>query len=608
MVSSNSLDEYIGGTVKHYSSLFTLPSREKIILSLLVLCILGGALGILLCRPSYSSFALGLIFGGSVFLVVIASDLVISRFFMIDDPIFNFRRCSALSLFSNLIWLGIILLGSIIGFFLENPGLWTKFFLLGFCAVLMVRLIVFSATSFANSGRVFLSSVLQPVLYMIPAFFAGPATGFGLTVSLILFVVLSVSVVGLTALLFTFFVNRVGKQAVGIPSLSLFKAFMANWTEDLNAPLESFFERLGSERDVGLSLLAFKGSRGVKAMMVVPAFHPGPFKNVGSSLFPSMIQDALENKLQCVVSVPHGLIGHGLDLSSQVQNRRVIESAFDSMDFPYFESNATPFMRVEKNGASSSCQVFGDCAFIALTLAPETMEDLPEELNSTIVSEAEKRGVSSAIIVDAHNSIDGHFNLAKAIGPLRIAAVSSLEKAVNCQRCPLEVGASRIVPKEFGIREGVGPGGISVVVTKVEGQKAAYVTVDGNNMISGLREKILSMLRDLGIVDGEVLTTDTHAVNGVVLTPRGYHPIGEAMDQWKLIEYVKDAAIRALNDLEPVEVSWCMKTISNIKVIGEQQVRALCALTEKAARQAKIMAATLFPMAGTFLTVMLVFV
>jgi putative membrane protein len=608
MISSDSLEGYMSEMVKRYSSLFTLPPQEKIVLYLFVSCVVLGLLTIMPLFPSYGGFALGLMFGVSFFLIAVSSDFVISRIFMKKDPIFNSRRCSALSLFSSLIWLGLVFLGCIISIFLESLDVWIRFFLLGYCAVLMLRLVVFSTVSFAHTGRVFLASVLHPTLYVILALLMAPLIGFNPTASLITFIPFSILVVGSTVLLFSFLINIIGKEAVGIPSLSLFKAFMASWTEDSNAPLESFFERIGSRRDVEVSWLAFTGSKEVKAMIVVPAFHPGPFRNVGSSLFPSMLQDALENKLQCIVSVPHGLVGHGLDLCSQVQSQKVIDSVLDSVDFSFLESRATPFVRVKKKGASTSCQMLGDCAFLTLTLAPETMEDLPEELNSAIVNEAEGQGLSSTIVVDAHNSINGPFNLETAMNPLKMAAVASLEETLSCQRCPFQVGASRIVPKEFGVEDGMGPGGISVIVTEVDGQKAAYVTIDGNNMISGLRGKILSMLWELGITEGEVLTTDTHAVNGVVLTPRGYHPIGEAMDQSKLVEYVRETAIEALKNLEPAKVSWHTETVPDIKVIGEEQIEALCTLTGRAARRAKRLAATLLPIAVVFLIIFLAFV
>ncbi|MDH5363068.1 MAG: DUF2070 family protein, partial [Aigarchaeota archaeon] len=179
--------------------------------------------------------------------------------------------------------------------------------------------------------------------------------------------------------------------------------------------------------------------------------------------------------------------------------------------------------------------------------------------------------------------------------------------ALSYSRHPFLVGASKVVPEEYGLKDGMGPGGISVIVTKVGDQMAAYVTIDGNNMISGLREKTLSVIRELGISAGEILTTDTHAVNGVVLVPRGYHPVGEAMDQSRLIEYIKEATITALNNLEPVEVAWSAKTVADIKVIGEKQIETLCGLSEKVAKRAKKLATTVFPTTGIFLTVLLAF-
>jgi putative membrane protein len=338
--------------------------------------------------------------------------------------------------------------------------------------------------------------------------------------------------------------------------------------------------------------------------MVVPALHPGPFKNLGSSLLPHLIQTALENKLGCVVSVPHGLFGHELDLSSQLQNQKVVEGVLSSINSSLNYSKATSFVRTRKNEAKASCQIFGECVLFTLTVAPKTMEDLPQELDSFIVGEAEKLGLS-ALIIDAHNSVQGPFDVNEAVESLKKAALDGLKKAVTHEQSPFEIGASKIVPKEFTVKEGMGPGGISVIVTKVGDQKAAYITIDGNNMVSGLREKIISMLREIGIADGEVLTTDTHMVCGVVLTERGYHPIGEAMDQEKLIHYVRQAAMNALENMEPAEVSWHTEIIPNVKVIGGKQIEALCLLADETARQAKKLALSLFSAAGVLLVLLL---
>jgi putative membrane protein len=421
------------------------------------------------------------------------------------------------------------------------------------------------------------------------------------------FLPVSILTTVLTVSLFTYLLDLTGKRTIGIASSSLFKAFLANWTEGLNAPLEAFFEKLGSERDARVSTLTFRTNRRMKAAIVVPALHPGPFKNLGSSLLPSLIQTTLENRLQCVVSVPHGLIGHEFDLSSQLQNQRVVEGVLGAIDSssPIY-SDATPFVATKRNGARVSCQIFGGCILLTLTMAPETMEDLPQELDSFIVKEAEKLGFS-ALVIDAHNSVEGPFNVDKAVISLREASVTSLEEVLNCERSSFEVGAAAVVPEEFTAKEGMGPGGISLIVTKVGDQKAAYVTIDGNNMISGLREKILSELEEIGIFCGEVLTTDTHAVCGVALTARGYHPIGEAIDQSKLISYIRQAAVDALNNLEPAEASWRTEIISNVNFIGEKQIDALCLVADRTAKQAKRLAVSLFSTATVLLILLLMF-
>lgn len=211
-----------------------------------------------------------------------------------------------------------------------------------------------------------------------------------------------------------------------------------------------------------------------------------------------------------------------------------------------------------------------------------------------------------AITIDAHNSIEGSVNLEREISSLEKAAVESLETALKSQKGLLEVGAANIVPPDLSAKDGMGPGGISVTAVKVKDQLTAYVTIDGNNMISGLRERILQKLDEIGFTDGEVLTTDTHAVNGIVLTPRGYHPLGEAIDPGKLIEYVTQAATKAKSNLESAEAVWLTKEIPNVRVIGERYIEILCVLVEKGFLRAKRLATIIFPLVGLIWTTLLI--
>ena len=284
---------------------------------------------------------------------------------------------------------------------------------------------------------------------------------------------------------------------------SLLKAFLLDWIMDLNAPLEELLENLGEEQDVEVSLMKF-GSSKPKAVMVIPSVHPGPFKNVGSSALPSMLKSALQKKLNCVVCVPHGLFGHELDLASQAQNQKLINRILESTDFEAAGAKATPFVTFSNGAATACCQIFGKFVFVSFTLAPKTTEDLPQDLGLYVREEAEKRGLTCSGVVNAHNSIDGVANMQESLDELKAVAVACLEKAVLQERVPFQVGAATVIPEEFTIREGMGPGGITTIVVKVSKQKTAYIVIDGNNMVSGLREKVLLALHSLGIDDGEI--------------------------------------------------------------------------------------------------------
>ena len=76
------------------------------------------------------------------------------------------RRTSAMSFYCWLLWLGFIALGTGFGFFF-GWLLWVKLALLGFGAVVTLRTIVLTATSYAAKWRQILSALLQPILCIV---------------------------------------------------------------------------------------------------------------------------------------------------------------------------------------------------------------------------------------------------------------------------------------------------------------------------------------------------------------------------------------------------------------------------------------------------------
>jgi predicted neutral ceramidase superfamily lipid hydrolase len=126
-------------------------------------------------------------------------------------------------------------------------------------------------------------------------------------------------------------------------------------------------------------------------------------------------------------------------------------------------------------------------------------------------------------------------------------------------------------------------------------------------MISGLREKILTALTDMGFDKSEVFTTDTHAVSAVVLGKRGYHPLGEAIDHALLLEYIKEAASKASEQLEECRAGNLSITVPQVRVIGTERLHALSTLVDLAFQRAKQVVVPVFGLEGVLLVVLLSF-
>jgi len=601
VVNSDPLSISMDKAVKHYSSLFKLPPYGKMISFLAFLCVGNGILSVIILFPSFYGLILGILLGASLLLTNIVLDHIISILVLRGDPIYDLRRTTGLSLFCWVFWLFFIFIGVIVAVWFGSIW-WIRLCLLGFSAVLIFRLTVLNATSFKSYSKLLAASFLQP----IPCVLQFMVVWARIDYSLFLFLIFAPAMSIISSWLFLSPLNRVGEKTLKVPSLSLLKAFLLNWVVDLNAPFETFLEQLGEEQNVEVSLIKFDSAK-PKAVIAVPSIHPGPFKNIGSSPLPSMLKASLENTLNCVACVPHGLLGHEFDLASQSQNQKVIAHVIDSVTFEGLETRATPFVKVSNGIATACCQMFGKSAFISFSLAPKTTEDFPQELGFFVSQEAERHGITCYTVVNAHNSIDENADTKEVLRSLKAVAVECLEKALSLKQLPFEVGVANVQPKEFSLKDGMGPGGITVTVVKVGAQKTAYVVIDGNNMVTGLREKILSTLSSIGINEGEIFTTDTHLVNAIVLVERGYHPVGEAIDHEKLIEYIQEATVAAASNLERVKVGCRKVEIHNVKVIGEKALETLCLLIDRAKRRAKRIVAPVFVSSGLILMLFLVF-
>jgi putative membrane protein len=211
------------------------------------------------------------------------------------------------------------------------------------------------------------------------------------------------------------------------------------------------------------------------------------------------------------------------------------------------------------------------------------MEDVPLEVGDEIIRKGRLHGTKQVALIDSHNSIGSSSDVPvlskEETYDLISAAEEALKYALKEDRSAFVIGVAKVVPIEFSINQGMGPGGIVALAIIVGEQKSLYVTIDGNNMVSGLRDKIIQALSD-HFDECEVLTTDTHVVNALTTNERGYYPIGEAIDHDLLISYVKDVALKAKDSVEEGTVSFKKIQINNIRVIGEEKIANLSMLID----------------------------
>jgi putative membrane protein len=529
------------------------------------------------------------------------SNLLLYFTFMKEDPLFYLRRCLAFSLFTMATWVVIFLISSVLAIFLPAFVFPDFAVVVGLFAVLPLRaLAVFSMSSTSFVKRT-IFTLMEPSLTALAV-----SAVFGISPGRIVMGMVTASLVGLTfAFALVSVVELYGRREIGFSPIRMFRAFLTDWLEGKNRDLESYLNELGVETEIDLAAFVFrpKGKSDIKGVVLVSNFHPGPFLNIGSSALPFLFQSVIRRRFNAVAMVPHGVSGHELNLVSQDQNARIIQWVLAKLETVRYLEKATPVIRAKNDFATATSQVFDGCALVTMTTAPYDMEDVPSEVKNRLSGLTHGRFRHLALI-DAHNCLTGPATMtSRKIGALEDAALSALQISSEHSSSKFSVGVSRRVPAGFTLKDGLGPGGISVLGIEADEQRFAYVNIDGNNMIRGLREKILESAKGVGFDDGEATTTDTHMVNGVVSARLGYHPVGEVGPTESLLGEVADACREAMVNLEPCEVGVFSGQMP-VTTLGSKSLRRVMHLVY---RISELTAITLFPMVPIIAALSLVF-
>ncbi|MEM3555819.1 MAG: DUF2070 family protein [Candidatus Micrarchaeia archaeon] len=366
-------------------------------------------------------------------------------------------------------------------------------------------------------------------------------------------------------------VNAPMKRTFGVSSIEAVSLFLAQWFER-SKKLEDMFEEVGVEIDTLLGVMAFRVKEKMKCIFVIPYVHYGPFGNLGGSEFPYLVSSALSEMFGGEVMVFHGTATHDFNPVSSEEAVKFIEKGKEVIGGMKF-GKATGSITTAKSG---TCRVHSLVVnrkgFVVLTRAPRTTEDVDFSLGLAFRNQAIAAGLEEAMVADAHNAETGEITRVEAGDPLSFEYMEAIKKAVESEKKPkaVKLGVASDSLIDLGKEAGIGRGGMKVALFEFNGERFAFVLLDGNGILPSTRKEMINAVKELG-VKCEVMTTDSHSTNvvgGVI------NPIGRKHGE-EVVRRACECVLRAAKNIEPVEADMKVVKVEGVRVFGVSQSQQL---------------------------------
>ena len=372
-------------------------------------------------------------------------------------------------------------------------------------------------------------------------------------------------------LLFLFAIRLKWEKYSSKNPLEIFKAYLEYYLNKNPEPFESMLEEMSKEEDLALSLLLLTTQAGERLSIFGLSAHFGPFGTIGGSSLPSRLIEEFENNGFRIVLL-RSLSDHRFNLPSWRQVEKIREKMVEALSSAEClgECRASIIQKEAEGYCITTIRVCSYC-IVLLSCPGHSVEDLPPEWLPAFSDIVSRHGLTTLIVVDAHNSIDS--SNWKVSEPDRETLYRLLHSALeNLEEQPqkdLKIGFNRILPTVLP-RDEIGPGGISTVVFNTGGENHVLILIDGNNMVSGLRNYLVNNLKSiLGVSTLEVVTTDTHLLTGIRKSRKGYFPIGFKTDRELILQSCMESINSAMKSLSPCSVKAWTGRVDGVKVTGE---------------------------------------
>ena len=375
-------------------------------------------------------------------------------------------------------------------------------------------------------------------------------------------------VFGLGFAILIWMIERPLRRAFQIRGLAFINAFIAHMTDGSSKGMENFFREIGEEIFVPQVSFFFRRTNAQPIIFTVPNLHPGPMGEIGGGNLPKVLHDSFEDE----TLVAHGCATHDFNLVSETEIDKVVDALQKSRKEISYSGVAGRSGRLTFGSVQVLYQRFGDSVLLVTSRSPQRTEDLDFSIGMTIMAEGH-RWFPHVAVVDAHNC------MTDLSSPVLLATLTateyqqaSMESMDRCRTTPLypfRIGVSHL-QLPFSREQGFGDLGVQALVVEADGQRTAYILIDGNNIAEGMREVLLEEVRK--VVDhAEVMTTDSHVVNTIT----GKNPVGMHVGVPEFLPHVMRALQAALDDLAPSEVAGNTAHCEHIVVFGSNRISQL---------------------------------
>ncbi len=388
-------------------------------------------------------------------------------------------------------------------------------------------------------------------------------------------------------------IDSILRSDLGVGGMEMMNSMLAFLGGKRDA-LEHSFMGMGRNVETYVGLVAFKTKK-EKILFISPSIHPGPFAGVGGSDMSTRFARALPG---WSVFNFHGPATHDLDPASGSEVDKVASTIGDSLKGLKFSTRTVaPLFRASEGHMAVASQYFG-MPFMVSYRVNEICEDIDASVGAAIIEDG-------AILVDAHNRLSPedsgefwksnlysnnkhYFDDVLDYGKKTCFDLFSLHAKIM-PRYNRASGAGKFLAGSATVpfkNEGIGPEGIKATAVQVGRQKVAYILVDGNNMFTGLREKVAEAVGD--IVDEVIVaTTDSHAVNDIM---GGLNPVGERMNETekkRFLNTCRSLVEEAVGNLRPAACASQILKVQDLRVLGPGKtaeimsaVRAIASLSK----------------------------